>query len=802
VKFSLPSENGGLFGGLFMLRSHGLLTYSRNTQLKIALMLISFVFVGLLIAVAISLTLAIGFAPGTLMTKLDSAWRLFVAEWHRILLGGLMWTVIATALFRRRVQRLLGATEVNRTNETRLYNIVENMAISTGLSVPQINVVETSATNAFITGLSAKHMSLTFTRGALQALSDRQLAAVVAHQFTLVLSGEARKLTLASTLTGISIFAATWLLKPLYTLSFRTLLIVLALPIFPFAMAGAMVTSALAAMLGAVLLKLSVSKLRIYVCDAGALELTKDAEALTAAIQMMSFRPLIEGADIALRPLFFVGTSGRWFDTHPETEARIAAIQTYVPAPTAFAAPLRLAVQQAAPSWRDHFAIPTWVTGTACSVPIGIFAGYCALTSQWSAVDRKAVQALRDDVQIVMEFGMGFADPISAKFLLLQARLYKWGYGLELDMDALEKASPLAGQIAMQPSPDRASSPLQIAKDLTDLATQNYKQQQLPTYTPDKNATPEQLAQDATAFVVQNQAKMKEVEQSIRQGFLSSEPSSAGANGLVALAPVQNQNQTAFMLQSSPQSLDVTSYRKDQAHLVAAALKDKSKLAKALYDAAIACVIKHEDSHISRKLAQDWAGGFAAIAHSETLQKFKRFPLDVEIRGLRAKADDSRLPSELFDINGPGGQELMSRLSDKGLGRTWSSESCVFQTARTSVESWVSVEDITALGVRKQHIDEMNAGPEPSPEDQQIIAADQQNAKALEQMVAFENNIMGKGPDDKLAKAIERLKQAPWNQGHLPLSAVFFPALFLFLQWKLFRGIKWLLRTGARAIAG
>jgi hypothetical protein len=69
-------------------------------------------------------------------------------------------------------------------------------------------------------------------------------------------------------------------------------------------------------------------------------------------------------------------------------------------------------------------------------------------------------------------------------------------------------------------------------------------------------------------------------------------------------------------------------------------------------------------------------------------------------------------------------------------------------------------------------------------------------------MVEFEKVIFGKGSDDKLAKALERLKQAPWNQGYPPLSAVFFPALFMFLNWKLFRGIKWLLSQGVRVIRG
>jgi heat shock protein HtpX len=719
-----------------MLRTQGLLTYARNTQLKIVVMLLCYILVGLLIAAAISLTLAIGFAPGTLSIKLDSAWRLFVEEWDRILLGGLLWTFIATAMFRRRVERNLEGTAVDRATESRLYNIVENLAISSGLPVPQINIVESAATNALITGFSPKHMSLTFTRGALRSLNDRQLSAVVAHQLTLVLSGEARKLSLASTLTGISILAATWLVKPFYKFSFRTLLIILALPIFPYAMAGALVTSAVAAILGAVLLKLSVSKLRIYVCDAGALELTKDAEALVSAIQTMSIRSVVENADIALQPLLFVGANGGWLDTHPHTDARVAAIQSYVPLTHVVAAPLRLAVLQDQPSLRDSFAIPKWVTGSACSIPLGLFAAYCALTSQWSAVDRKAVQALRDDVQVVMEFSIEMTPAPYAKLLMAQAHLYKWAYGLELDIDALKKAWSASRQTAA-------------------------------TLSQNSFLAPQKPMREVTGFTVSDSDPTKQYFNSALQ-----------------------------------RNLMARSYRKDQAHLIAAALKDRSKLAKTLYDAAEHCVLKHEDSEISRKVAQYWAHGFAAVASSETFERFKRFPLELEIDAIFTHAQDDQLGSDASHKLAQNENELIPRLSTKGLGTTWTPNSCVFQAARKSVESWVSVDDIVALGVRQEYIDQMKDGPALSPEDEKIIAADAENTRATMQMDELAKLVTGKSSNQRVAKAIERLKQAPWNQGYPPLSAVFFPALFMFLNWKLFRGVKWLLSQGVRVIRG
>jgi heat shock protein HtpX len=690
-----------------MLRTQGLLTYARNTQLKIVVMLLCYIWVCLLIAAAISLTLAIGFAPGTLSIKFDSAWRLFVEEWDRILLGGLLWTFIATAMFRRRVERILEATAVDRATESRLYNIVENLAINVGLPVPQINVVESAATNALISGFSSKHMSFTFTRGALRSLNDRQLSAIVAHQFTLVLSGEARKLSLASTLTGISIFAATWLVKPFYKFSFRTLLIILALPIFPYAMAGAMIISATAAVMGAVLLKLSVSRLRIFVCDAGALELTKDAEALSTAIQTMSIRGLIEGADIALRPLLFVGADTGWLDLHPKAEDRVAAIRSYVPNLPVTATPSGIVAQKQAPSWRDNFAVPTWVTGSACSVPLGMFAAYCVLTSNWSAVDAKSVQAFRDDVQVVMEYGMQHADPSTAETFMLQARLYKWSYGIELNLEALENAQSIKKPPVV----------VTIGENKTDV-------------------------------------------------------------------------------------LGEMLYRKDQAHLITAALKDESKLAKAFYESAYECVVERENSELSRTLARDWASGFATIAHSETFKKYRRFPLKVEINSLLNKAEEGKSPEDLFNENEPGAQDLMDRLYANGLGKTWSSRSCVFEKTRKSVESWITIADIEAVGLRPEYTDAMKAGGTLTSEDKKIVVAYNENQQALDQMLAVENVFNGNSPTHPVAQAVERLKKAPWNQGYPPLMAMFFSAFFLFLSWKLVRSIRWIFHCSLRAIRG
>ena len=95
------------------------------------------------------------------------------------------------------VARMLGATEVTGEGSDplrrRLLNVVEEMAIASGVPVPEIFVLEQEqGINAFAAGLTPADAAVAVTRGALEKLSRAELQGVIAHEFSHILNGDMR----------------------------------------------------------------------------------------------------------------------------------------------------------------------------------------------------------------------------------------------------------------------------------------------------------------------------------------------------------------------------------------------------------------------------------------------------------------------------------------------------------------------------------------------------------------------------------------------------------------------------------
>ena len=69
---------------------------------------------------------------------------------------------------------MTGAHEVTRKEEPRLYNLLENLCISRGITMPRLKIMETSALNAFASGLNQKQYAVTVTTGLVEKLDDAE----------------------------------------------------------------------------------------------------------------------------------------------------------------------------------------------------------------------------------------------------------------------------------------------------------------------------------------------------------------------------------------------------------------------------------------------------------------------------------------------------------------------------------------------------------------------------------------------------------------------------------------------------
>ncbi len=123
-------------------------------------------------------------------------------------LGTAAWIAIAYFFHQSMIDAVTGGREVRRTEQPRLYNLLENLCISRGITMPKLKVMDDDALNAFATGMNEKQYSITVTSGLLKRLDDPEVEAVLGHELTHIRNGDVRMMVIAVIIAGaISFFA-------------------------------------------------------------------------------------------------------------------------------------------------------------------------------------------------------------------------------------------------------------------------------------------------------------------------------------------------------------------------------------------------------------------------------------------------------------------------------------------------------------------------------------------------------------------------------------------------------------------
>src|SRR5674476_912938 len=120
--------------------------------------------------------------------------------------GTIVWIAIAYKFPQAMIDAVTGAHEVSRAEEPRLYNLLENLCISRGITMPKLRIADDDALNAFATGLNDKQYSITVTRGLMEALDDREMEAVLGHELTHIRNGDVRMMVIAMVIAGVISF--------------------------------------------------------------------------------------------------------------------------------------------------------------------------------------------------------------------------------------------------------------------------------------------------------------------------------------------------------------------------------------------------------------------------------------------------------------------------------------------------------------------------------------------------------------------------------------------------------------------
>ena len=240
------------------------------------------------------------------------------------LIGCGIWFIIAYFSHTSMIANATGAYPTTRTENPRVYNLLENLCIAQGMPMPQLHIIEDDSLNAFASGINQATYTITLSRGIIEKLDDDELEGVLAHELTHIVNKDVRLLIVSIVFVGIISFLAQVLMR-----NFRrkdgVLMVVLSI-----------VLGIVAGIL-AQIVQLAISRKREYMADAGAAEMTKKPYALAAALRKIAQDPYIESVerkDIA--QLFMHNPSetrfaiADLFSTHPPIDKRIELLEQYV----------------------------------------------------------------------------------------------------------------------------------------------------------------------------------------------------------------------------------------------------------------------------------------------------------------------------------------------------------------------------------------------------------------------------------------------------------------------------------------
>jgi heat shock protein HtpX len=221
---------------------------------------------------------------------------------------------------------MTGAQEIKKKDSPRLYRIVENLTIATGMPMPKVYIIDDPAPNAFATGRDPNHAVVAATTGIMDVMSDRELEAVMAHEISHV-----RNYDIRVSMITFGLVSAIGMLSDI------------ALHMFffsdrdnensnPIAMIVGIVLIILAPIIAA-LVQLAVSRQREYLADASGAMATRDSEGLAQALEKLRDhgRPM-QRQNTASAHLFFSnplksGGVAKLFSTHPPLEDRIKRLR-------------------------------------------------------------------------------------------------------------------------------------------------------------------------------------------------------------------------------------------------------------------------------------------------------------------------------------------------------------------------------------------------------------------------------------------------------------------------------------------
>ena len=252
-----------------------------------------------------------------------------------VIIAVTIWFFIAYFANTMMIQLATNSSTLERKENKRVYNLVENVCMANGMAMPKVNVIEDNALNAFASGINKKSYTVTLTRGIINTLDDNELEGVIAHELTHIRNRDVRLLIVSIIFVGIFTMIAQMAVRMAFYSSMGKnrgnsknngagvlimMLIIAALGVIGYVFS--------------LLIRLTISRKREFMADAGAAQMTKNPMALASALRKISRNPEIQNVkreDVAQLYIEHKskGLFSGLFATHPSIEHRIAILEQF-----------------------------------------------------------------------------------------------------------------------------------------------------------------------------------------------------------------------------------------------------------------------------------------------------------------------------------------------------------------------------------------------------------------------------------------------------------------------------------------
>lgn len=221
---------------------------------------------------------------------------------------------------------MTGAQEIEKKDNPRLYRIVENLAITEGMPMPKVYIINDPAPNAFATGRNPQHAIVAATTGILEIMNDRELEGVMAHELGHVKNYDIRVSMIAFGLVSAISILSDMVLRMLFFSDSDNR------NVNPVVIIIGVIFIILAPIIAAIV-QMAVSRQREYLADATGAMTTRDSEGLASALEKLKDygRPM-QRQSSATAHLFFnnplkSGFMNKLFSSHPPLDERIARLR-------------------------------------------------------------------------------------------------------------------------------------------------------------------------------------------------------------------------------------------------------------------------------------------------------------------------------------------------------------------------------------------------------------------------------------------------------------------------------------------